>query len=155
MPNWQTEHEEKEASDKFLDRRRETFHRFTEIDPWDWTWRQKSDLKIFLTQSAPDIHHKLLKQAYGPDWKRPWCWERLKVRGEGDDREWGGWMASSTQRTRVWVGFGSWWCTGKPSVLQSMGSQSQRRLSNRTELNWLAKSVLRYSVATGSDSLSW
>ena len=27
-------------------------------------------------------------------WKRPWCWERLKVGGEGDDRGWGGCMAS-------------------------------------------------------------
>ena len=29
-------------------------------------------------------------------WKRPWCWERLKVGGEGDDRAWDGWMASLT-----------------------------------------------------------
>ena len=34
-------------------------------------------------------------------WKRPWCWERLRAGGEGDDREWGGWMASLTQWT--WV----------------------------------------------------
>ena len=27
--------------------------------------------------------------------KRPWCWERLKVGGEGDNRGWDGWMASS------------------------------------------------------------
>ena len=27
-------------------------------------------------------------------WKRPWCWERLKAGGEGDDRGWDGWMAS-------------------------------------------------------------
>ena len=27
-----------------------------------------------------------------PDhWKRPWCWETLKARGEGDDRGWNGW----------------------------------------------------------------
>ena len=30
-------------------------------------------------------------------WKRPWCWERLKVEGEGNDRGWDSWMASSTQ----------------------------------------------------------
>ena len=29
--------------------------------------------------------------------KRPWCWERLKARGEGYDRGWDGWMASLTQ----------------------------------------------------------
>ena len=31
--------------------------------------------------------------------KRPWCWERLKAGGEGDDRGWDGWMASPTQWT--------------------------------------------------------
>ena len=25
-------------------------------------------------------------------WKRPWCWERLKAGGEGDDRGWVGWV---------------------------------------------------------------
>ena len=34
-------------------------------------------------------------------WKRPRCWERSKVGGEGDDRRWDGWMASLTQGT--WV----------------------------------------------------
>ena len=56
-------------------------------------------------------------------WKRPWCWERLKAGGEGDDRGWDGWMASLTQRTWVWVNSGSWWRTGRPGVLQSMGLQ--------------------------------
>ena len=55
--------------------------------------------------------------------KRPWCWERLKAGGEGDDRGWDGWMASPTQWTGVRVNSGSWWWTGRPGVLQSMGSQ--------------------------------
>ena len=36
-------------------------------------------------------------------WKRPWCLERLKAGGEGDDRGWDGWMASPTLWTWVWV----------------------------------------------------
>ena len=36
-------------------------------------------------------------------WKWPWCWERLEAGGEGADREWDGWMASSTQGTWVWA----------------------------------------------------
>ena len=32
-------------------------------------------------------------------------------------------MASPTQRTWLWASSGSWWRTGKPGVLQSMGSQ--------------------------------
>ena len=46
-------------------------------------------------------------------WKRPWCWERLKAGGEGDDRGWDGWMASLTERTRVWASSRRWWRTGK------------------------------------------
>ena len=30
-------------------------------------------------------------------WKRSWCWERLRAGGEGDDRQWDGWMASLTR----------------------------------------------------------
>ena len=56
-------------------------------------------------------------------WKRPWCWERLKVGGEGDDRGWDGWMASPSLWEWVWASSESWWWTGKPGVLQSMRSQ--------------------------------
>ena len=55
-------------------------------------------------------------------WKRPWCWERLRAGGEGSSRGWDDWMASLTQWTWVWANSGSWWRTGKPGVLQSMGS---------------------------------
>ena len=55
--------------------------------------------------------------------KRPWWCERLKAGGEGDDRGWDGWMASQTQWTWVWVKSRSWWWTGKPGVLQSVGPQ--------------------------------
>ena len=74
----------------------------------------------------PDVTH----------WKRPRWWERLKAGGEGDDRGWDGWMASPTQSTWVWVNSGRWWWTGRPGVLQSMGS---RRVGHNcvTELNWI------------------
>ena len=73
--------------------------------------------------------------------KRPWCWERLKVGGEGDNREWDGWMASPTQWTWVWVDSGSWWWTGWPGVLQSMGLQ---KVGNNwaTKLNWTCFSTV-------------
>ena len=56
-------------------------------------------------------------------WKRPWCWERLKARGEGGDRGWDGWMASPTWGIWVWASSRRWWRTGKRGVLLSMGSQ--------------------------------
>ena len=68
--------------------------------------------------------------------KRPWRWERLRARGEGEDVGWDGWMASPTQWTCIWVGSGSWWWTGRPGVLRFMGFKSQTRLSDWTELNW-------------------
>ena len=67
--------------------------------------------------------------------KRPWCWERLKTGGEGDNRGWDDWMTSPTQWTWVWVNSGSWWWTEKPGMLQPMGSQ---RVGHNwvTELKW-------------------
>ena len=67
--------------------------------------------------------------------KRPWCWERLKAGGEGDDRGWDGWMASLTRWTWVWVNSGSWWWTGRPGMLWFKGSQKVRH-DWATELNW-------------------
>ena len=55
--------------------------------------------------------------------KRPWCWERLRAGGKGHNRGWDGWLAAPTRWTRVWVDSRSWWWTGRPGVLQSMGSQ--------------------------------
>ena len=68
-------------------------------------------------------------------WKRPWCWEKLKVGGEGDNRGWDDWIASLTQWTWVWASSGSWWRTGKLGVLQSIGSQRVEH-DWATELNW-------------------
>ena len=74
----------------------------------DWCWRWNSNT---LATWCEGLTH----------WKRPWCWEILKVRGEGVDRRWDGWMTSPTRWTWVWVSSGSWWWTGRPGMLQSMG----------------------------------
>ena len=63
----------------------------------------------------PDVKNWLLGKA--PDAGKDWRW------GEGDDRGGDGWMASLTPWTWVWVNSRSWWWTGRPGVLQSMGSQ--------------------------------
>ena len=80
----------------------------------------------------------------------PCCWERLRVGGEGDDRGWDGWMASPTQWTWVWVSSGSWWWTGRPGMLQSMGSQ---RIGHdwATELNWTGSSADKESACSAED----
>ena len=80
--------------------------------------------------------------------KRPWCWERLKVGGEGDDRGWDGWMASPTRWTWVWVNSRIWWWTGRPGMLQSMGSQrvdTTERLNNKIPCIYFLNVSQRFS----------
>ena len=55
---------------------------------------------------------------------------------EGNNRGWDGWVASLTQWTWVWASSGSWWCTGKPGLLQSMESQTVGH-DWVIELNWI------------------
>ena len=87
---------------------------------WCWSWISNT-----LATWCKELTH----------WKRPWCWKWLKAGGEGDDRGWDGWMASATRWTWLWASSGSWWWTGRPGVLQSVGSQ---RVGHNwvTELSW-------------------
>ena len=122
-----------------------------------WCWRRllrvpctarrsnQSILKeISLTYSLEGLLPKLKFQYFGHLMQRTNSLEktlmqgRLRARGKGDDRGQDGWMASLIQWTRVWVNSGSWWWTGRPGVLQSMGSQ---RVGHNweTELNWTEK----------------
>ena len=99
------------------------WRRFLRV-PWTARKSKQSILKeINPEYSLEGLMLKLKLQYFGCEelthWKRPWCWERLKVGGERDDRGWDGWMASPTQWTWVWINSGSWrW---KPGVLQSRG----------------------------------
>ena len=94
---------------------------------------------VFIRRTDVEAETPILWPPDAKSWlthlKRPWCWERLKAGGEGDDRGWDGWMASLTQRTWVCINSGSWWWTGRPGMLWSMGSQ---RVGHNwvTELNW-------------------
>ena len=63
---------------------------------------------------------------------------RIRAEGEEDDRGWDGWIASPTRWTWVWASSGSWWWTGKPGILQSMGSQRVGQ-DWATEVNWPEK----------------
>ena len=110
--------------------------------PWTARRLNQSILKeISPEYSLEGLMLKLNLQYFGhlmwtaDSWKRPWCWERLKAGGEGDNLGWDGWMASPTRWSWVWASSGSWWWTGKPSMLQSMESQ---RVAHdwATELNW-------------------
>ena len=70
-------------------------------------------------------------------WRADSLEKTLMLRGTGGRSRRGcdGWMASPTRWTWVWVNSSSWWWTGRPGVLWFMGSHSQTRLSDLTELN--------------------
>ena len=57
-------------------------------------------------------------------WERPWCWESLRAGGEVGNRGWDGWMASSTQWTRVWANSRRWWRTGKSGMPHPWGRKA-------------------------------
>ena len=87
--------------------------------------RPKDQYWIFIGRTDAEAETPIL----GPPDEKSWLiWkdpdaERLKACGEGDGRGWNGWMASPTQWTWVWVNSGGWWWTGRPDLLQSIGSQ--------------------------------
>ena len=114
-------------------------------DSWESLGLKGAPTSPFWRRSVLNIHWKDRCWSWNSSTLATWCEEltlqktlmlgKLKAGGEGDDRGWDGWMASPTQWTLVWVNSGSWQWTGRPSVLQSMGSQ--RVWQNWTiELKW-------------------
>ena len=99
--------------------------RFDAFELWCWRrllgghWTARRSNQSILKKINPECKEVT-------HWKRPWCWERLKAGGEGENRVWDGWKASLTQWTLVWTSSRRWWRTGKPGVMQSMGLQRVR-----------------------------
>ena len=131
------------------------YWRIDNFELWCWRrllrvlWSESRSNQFILKKPVLNIHWKNWCWSWNSNtlatwweklthWKRSWFWKRLKVGGEGDNRGWDGWMTSPTRWTWVWTSFGSCWCTGKPGVLQSMGSQRVRH-NWVTELNWICK----------------
>ena len=103
-------------------------------DSWESLGQQGDQMSQSYRESTLNIHWKTWCWSWSSHtlatwweepthWKKPWCWERLKAGGEREDRGWDGWMASLTQWSWVWASSVRRWRTGKPGVLQSMGSQ--------------------------------
>ena len=93
-----------------------------------WTSRRSFILKeISPEYSLEGLMLKLKVQYFGHLMPRTDSLEKTLMLGkiEGGRRRWRGWdswMASMTQGTWVWVNSRSWWWTGKPGMLQFMGS---------------------------------
>ena len=110
-------------------------------------WAARRLNQSVLKEINPEYHWKdwywteapILLQTDVKNWligKDPQCWERLKVREEGDNRGWDGWMESLIEWTWVWADSGRQWRTGNPGVLQSRGhkeSDKTEELNNNKE----------------------
>ena len=59
---------------------------------WAWCWSWSSSILVIWCKQ---LTH----------WKRPWCWERLRIKGEDSIRWWDGWLALLMQWTWTWANF--------------------------------------------------
>ena len=94
---------------------------------------------IFIGRTDAEAEASILWPPDGKSWLiwKGWCWERLKVGGEGDDEGWDGWMASLTQRTWVllnWVGDGQ-------GGLACCSPWSCKESDTTEQLNWTELAV--------------
>ena len=106
--------------------------------PWTARKSNRSILKEISPEYSLDAEAKL--QYSGHLTRRTDSLEKTLMLGKIEGRRRGqqridGWMASPTQWTWIRVGSGSWWWTGRPGVLQFMGSQRIGH-DSATELNW-------------------
>ena len=127
-------------------------HQIDSFELWCWRrllrvpWTARRSNQSILKEINPEyslegLMLKLKLQYFGhlmwrtDSFERPWCWERLKTGGEGDNRGWDGWMTSPMWWTWVGVSSKSWWWKGRPGMLQSMRLQIVQH-DWVTELNW-------------------
>ena len=107
-----------------------------------WCWRRLLRVPLtarisnqsILEEISPEyslegLMLKLKLQYFGHLMRRTDSLEKTLMLGDTggrrrrEDRGWDGWMDPLTWWTWVWASSGSWWWTGKPGMLWSMGSQ--------------------------------
>ena len=102
---------------------------------WTWVWTNSGSWwwigrpGVLQSMGSQRVEHDRVTELNWTDAGKDWRWEEKGTTG------WDDWMASPTQWTWVWVNSRSWWWTGSPGVLQSMGSQRAGH-DWAIELNW-------------------
>ena len=126
--------------------------RIDTLELWCWRrllrvpWTSRRSNQSILKEISPEyllegLMLKLKLQYFGHLMQRSDSLEKTLMLGKMEGRRWrkcrrwDGWMASLTQWTWLWASSGSWWWTGRPGVLLSMGLQRVRH-DRATELNW-------------------
>ena len=125
---WELDHKEGRASKNWcfwivvLEKALESLLDCKEIKPVNPKGNQSW---IFIGSTDAEAEAPILWPPDAKSWliRKDPDWERLKAGGERDN--WGrdGWMAVLTQWTWIWASSLRWWKTGKPGMLQSLGSQ--------------------------------
>ena len=112
--------------------------------PWTARRSNQSILKeISPEYSLEGLMLKLKLQSFGHLMRRTDLLEKTLMLGKIEGRKGRGWQRirwldgiTNSMDMSLSKSSGNRWCTGKPGVLQSMGTQSQTRLSDWSELNW-------------------
>ena len=110
------------------------------FEMWYWRrllrvpWTARRSNQYILKEISPEYSLKGLILSWNSNtlatwckelthWKRPWCWERLKAGGEGDDRGWDGWWHHRLDVHEFDQAPGVGDGQEEPGVLHSIGSQ--------------------------------
>ena len=141
--------------------------RIDAFELWYWRrllrfpWAARRSNQSILKEISPGVHWKDWCRSWNSStlatsceelthWKRSWCWEGLGAGGEGDNRGWDDWMASSIN------GHGFGWIPGVgdgQGGLVCRGSQGCKESGTTEQLNWLNWCLFSASNAPNQEKI--